>query len=203
MKIVIETPENGDAFRVRIPQSKTDTELTLTQALSVVAAWGAERLLGSGTKVYQSWRRAMDHLDAASEELEQRLRDKTDEAAERWEGATPLERQMAQTLVAQEIESDPKLKVARGHADYTYKAFHEFIGSEAKAGTLDSSARMHAAVLGQLAGAVASALYALGEDHEPERLRRLYDEAEPVIQLLLGVPEAAADAMVTSKGGDA
>ena len=204
MKIVVEPTGNGK-FAVAVEDEGESPHADLfdtTEAVTFLAA----RLTGHGepedTPQYKLWRKTMDRLDAASESLDMLLQTETVEAAENWESSSPAAREVARALVEQDIDAQPVLKAAKGQAQNAYKAFHEFIGGRTTPGSITAS-RVRAAVLGQIAAGVASALYALGDDHEPERLRELYDEAEPLITLLLGVGVPTTSKGITSKGGDA
>ncbi len=204
MKIVVE-PTGDGKFAVAIENEIDDIQaevLDTTETVTLLAARLTSHNAPKDTEDFKVWRKAMDHLDAASESFDQLLQTETVDAAQSWNRSSPQEREVARALVEHDVDQQPVLRAAKGQAQQAYKAFHAFIGGRTTPGSISTS-RVRAAVIGQLAAGVAGALYALGDDHDPEHLRELYDEAEPLITLLLGVGVQTPPKGITSKGGSA
>jgi len=214
MKIVVETTEDKKMFTVRVwegdggdlgraeryrkmiePQDIVDT-LMHVGALLVART---SKLSENALEHFRVFRQAMDALDSAAEKFHAKLEESAEKNEEAWNATTPEERAIAQHIVEQDVEESPVLRVAMGQARTAYTLFHKFLS------TPGAAAQAHAAALGQIAAGVAAGLYSLGDDHDTDRLREMYEQAEPLITVLLGMPAPAhhTDMPLNAKGGEA
>ncbi len=205
MKIVVETTNDPKLFTVTAVEGKKgataeaqDLVETLVQVGAMLVA-RTSKLTDNTLEHFRIFRQAMDALDSAAEKLHAKLEESAEENEEAWHATSPEERAIAQHMVEQDVEGSPVLRVAMGQARTAYTLFHRFLS------TPGAASQARSAALGQIAAGVAAGLYALGDDHDTDKLREMYEQAEPLITVLLGLPAPPHHTAMplNAKGGEA
>ena len=212
MKITIETTSDARMFSVQIGDTCKGAH-DLPAVLRIVAGAAAYETLRAGAVQtedlaavgqFKAWRTAMDALDTATSEVEAGLEAAANAVEDAYENSTELEKELAADEVKARVDQSPLLQRGMEHASAAYAAYQLSVRT-GRPIVARGVSPAYALALGQIAAGVAAALHALGDEHGPEKLRDMYDEAEPLISVLLAKPLPPTDTggVVTAPGGDA
>jgi hypothetical protein len=192
MIIVIETTRNLRRFKLSINRVYQGV-FGLQRILERVAVSLAGRQSG-GDDMILSHRTAMDALDFAAAAIERLLKQEAVRERLAEVNDDPQLDEADYQALLDEVRANPELRHAWEHAS---EAFGMARGCESRQSTL-----------GHIAAGLASAYALLGDDLAGEQLRELYEEAEPLVTLLLNLHQrfgasGAGPVRISSPGGDA
>jgi len=191
MQILIETTRNRRRFKFTLNRVYQGV-FGLQRVLERTAVHLATHQADDRDDMVMVHRIAMDALDFGAAALERLLQRETPKEQLLYLNENPEIAERDYQALMEEVRNDPDLKHAWDHAS---SAFGAARGCESKA-----------SALGTIAAGLAAAYALLGEDLNGEELRALYEEAEPLVTLLLNLHmrfDKGPEPRISAPGGDA
>ena len=190
MQILIETTRNKRRFKFTLNRVYQGV-FGLQRILERTAVHLATHQADDRDDMTMIHRIAMDALDFGAAAIERLLRVEASPEQLRFLAEDPEIAERDYQALLEEVRSDPNLKHAWDHASSAFGAARK---CESKA-----------SALGTIAAGLAAAYALLGEDLDGEELRALYEEAEPLVTLLLNLHQRfeQPELRISAPGGDA